>query len=75
MQEADGGRFEVIPKEARIDADDPRYEQDVHIMPCTNGEEGISFGAHEPSLKCYCQPRVESPVGGRTRIIHRERVM
>lgn len=72
------GKMEIVPMGVKVDADDPRYGQEVHIVPCK--QEDITdvwrfkFGVHELTRDCYCRPQVREQVHGRTLIIHRDTV-
>lgn len=57
----------------KIDAADPTWEQDVHIVPgrMENGEYRFQ---HQCERTCYCHPEIRHRDHGRTLVIHSERV-
>lgn len=71
------GKMEVIPPGKRIDANDPIYADDIHLVPVkedTGDPDTLDFGIHEFSELCFCHPQRQESVFGRTMIIHSERV-
>ena len=66
---------QVVPWDgACVEEDDPRYEDDVHILPIIEGGETLFSGVHEVNRNCACHPRVQPQVHGRTMIFHSEKV-
>jgi hypothetical protein len=56
-----------------LDADDPIYGDDVHIVPVVEDKKDptyLSFGVHDFVRDCACHPKVEPRAGGRTIISH-----
>ena len=72
--------FEVIEEKRhcyvthRVDDDDPRYGEDIHLVPAIEDGDYYSFGVHEFNRKCYCHPQIQEQVWGRTLVIHSEQV-
>ena len=68
-------KVELVPHGTKLDDDDPRYENDLHVVPCTDigspEEMHLNFGAHDFTRQCYCKPEVREQVYGRTLIIHK----
>jgi len=70
------GKMELIPSGMNVDHDDPTYEQEAHILPCTDlgstpEEMHFTFGAHEFTRQCYCHPEVREQIHRRTLILHK----
>ena len=58
-----------------IDADDPAFERDVHFVPVYPDCSEYRFGVHDFERTCYCHPEIRPQEnGGRTLVIHSERV-
>ena len=74
IKNIESGKMELVCKGSKVDLDDPRYADECHIVPITEDEEEIRFGAHEFTRQCYCHPKVENFVNNRTLIMHREAV-
>ena len=80
LKHTNTGAIELVTEGMRVDADDPRYENEVHIAPVKEtGDKDFAytfghFGHHEFTRQCSCHPRIENRVGGRTLVIHSERV-
>jgi hypothetical protein len=72
LKEVETGRWLLIPPEEKPDNDDPRFEQIVHIVPVKQDGEYLSFGIHDFTPECYCHPKVQEQVFGRTIICHTE---
>ena len=72
------GKMELVTPDNVPDGDDPKYGEDVHIVPCFAEDEGRewehSFGLHEFTKECACHPKLKKLEGGRLLIIHTERV-
>lgn len=71
------GRFELVTEGMQIDADDPRYDEDVHFVPVSEHPKEknyLTFGVHTPLRECVCRPKIEENCFNRTQIIHREQV-
>lgn len=50
MKNLEVDKFELIPPEKHVDADDPRYGDEVHIVPIYDDPEApnrMTFGAHD----------------------------
>ncbi len=74
LLEAGSGRPVLVSEGMEIDADDPAYERDVHIVPCRlEGDEHV-FGVHELERACCCHPEIRHKDNGRTQVIHSEKV-
>jgi hypothetical protein len=67
-------KFVLVEAGDRVDVDDSRYGDEVHIVPVTVEKEEISFGVHDFRRECHCHPRVEEQVFGRTLVIHTDMV-
>lgn len=77
MMNLEAGKMQLIEKDCEPDADDPRYGDEVHIVPCKDHPtlpNHLSFGVHDFHSDCYCHPEVREQVFGRTMVIHREAV-
>jgi hypothetical protein len=77
IKRTDTGRLVLLSSDMSIAQVDPRYELDVHIVPCSQLDEGkldFDFGVHEFTRECCCHPKTEPIAHGRTFIIHREAV-
>ncbi len=73
IREADTKRVLCLCENDRIDSDDPRFENEVHFVPCLEDGDGLTFGVHDFTKDCCCGPKVEVALGQRDRVIHRER--
>jgi hypothetical protein len=65
-------RWEVIGEGFKIDPDDPRYGDEVHLIPVHETKEEskeVLLGLHQTSCVCMCNPRVEASYG-RDMVIH-----
>jgi hypothetical protein len=68
--ESNSKRPILVDGDMRIKADDPAYEDVIHIAPDTQEESGLMpYGAHDFTLNCSCHPEVRH-VHGRTLILH-----
>lgn len=74
LKDVEADKFVMVDAGTKIDPDDLRYGEDVHIVPVTVEKEEISFGIHEFEKNCYCHPKVEEQVWGRQLVIHTDRV-
>ena len=74
LLEAGSGRRVLVTEGMEIDADDPAYEQDVHIVPCYFDGQKYRFGVHEFERTCDCHPEIQAKAHGRTLVVHSERV-
>lgn len=74
LVEAGSGRRVLVTEGMEIDADDPAYEREVHIVPCHHIDGIFSFGAHCCTRSCYCHPEIQERGRGRTLIVHSARV-
>ena len=75
MKNLEAEEFELIPPDKKVDADDPRYGPEVHIVPCkfdTGDPKTLCFGVHEFSESCACHPTKEKQANGRTIISHKD---
>lgn len=76
IREVESRKVILITEGMRIDEEDPRYEDEVHIVPCDEDpkdKEVLSFGYHDFTKECCCQPRTETRVG-RSLIVHKDKV-
>jgi len=77
IREVESQNWILVTSETRIDADDPRYEQDVHVVPCAEDVQDarfLSMGGHDFTRQCCCQPRIEEEVNRRPMVIHNGKV-
>lgn len=74
LLEAGSGRRVLVTEGMEIEADDPTYERDVHILPWHNPDGIFPFGAHVFDRTCYCRPEIQERGRGRTLIVHSARV-
>jgi hypothetical protein len=71
------GEMVLITPDMTVDVDDPRYDDEVHIVPVTidtKDPDYLSFGVHDFKRDCYCHPKIQKHCGGRTVIKHRATV-
>jgi len=64
----------ITPDMTPPDEDDPRFDQEVHIVPVEehpNDPYYLSFGVHDFVRDCPCHPRIQRRCFGRTIISHR----
>ena len=75
LKSTETGKMMLVTPDQRPDSDDPRYEQEVHIVPVVTDpkdENYYTFGVHDFTHNCYCHPKIQEQVHGRTLILHRE---
>jgi hypothetical protein len=74
LRETESQRVMLWDGQQKIDPDDPRFEQEVHIVPFTEeDDEWMTFGLHDFTRECCCKPRVETQVNDRDKIIHNDK--
>lgn len=71
IREVESRKIVLVGDGVRIDEDDPSYEAEVHVLPCTLLSGSYDLGAHELSRRCYCNPTVGDKVRGREIIMHK----
>jgi hypothetical protein len=67
------GKMQLITPDMTVDADDPRYGDEAHIVPVSENQadpDYLSFGVHDFVRDCACHPTVETRCGYRTIISH-----
>jgi hypothetical protein len=74
LKSTESGKMVLVPPSEKPDSNDPRYEQEVHIVPVKVDGENISLGIHDLVRECVCHPKIQEQVHERTLIIHREMV-
>ncbi len=77
VKNLEAGQMQLITPDMTVDADDPRFGDDVHIVPVSEDQKDsdyLSFGVHDFVRDCYCHPKVQEQCYGRTLISHREAV-
>jgi hypothetical protein len=74
LMDIEAGKYMLVTPENKPDADDPRYGDEVHIVPLVALDGHLSLVGHECSLSCYCRPSVRKQVWNRTLVIHNETV-
>jgi hypothetical protein len=77
IRRLDIGKIQLVTDDLKVDCDDPNYGDDVHVVPCkvvplSDGYVDTTFGSHEFTRKCYCDPVLESQLLGKNIIRHRE---
>lgn len=71
------GKMVLITPHMSVDADDPRFDQDVHIVPVFEDPEDpyrLDFGVHDFVRGCVCHPKIKEQCFGRTIISHQAAV-
>ena len=68
------GKMELVCEGFKADLDDPRYADEVHIVPTTEADGWIRFGVHDFKRDCCCHPKIRNYVNNRTLILHSEAV-
>lgn len=66
------GKMQLITPDMTLDADDPIYGDDVHIVPVVEDKKDptyLSFGVHDFVRDCACHPKVQDGLS-RTIITH-----
>lgn len=78
FKEKQTGKIVVVQRGTIVDADDPQFEDDSHILPVSevvmNGVRKLFLGAHTLNRNCYCSPEVQESVWDRNLVIHKEEV-
>src|ERR1035437_7256205 len=77
MKNLEIGKMVLITPDMSVDVDDPRYDQDVHIVPVEEDPNDpcyLSFGVHDFVRNCVCHPKIQERCGGRTIISHQAAV-
>jgi hypothetical protein len=73
MKNVEIGKMVLITPDMRVDENDPRYADEVHIVPVKvdkNDPTWLTFGIHDFVRDCYCHPKVEEQCLGRTIVTH-----
>jgi hypothetical protein len=68
------GEMVLITPDMSVDVDDPRFDDEVHIVPVVvdpKDPDRLSFGIHDFVRDCVCHPKIQNHCGGRTVIKHR----
>jgi hypothetical protein len=63
MKNLEVGKMQLITPDMTVDEDDPRFGDDLHIVPLVENQiypNRISFGVHEFERTCACHPRFEA---------------
>jgi TPR repeat protein len=71
------GKMVLITPDMTVDTDDPRFGDEVHIVPVVKDQKDpdwLSFGVHDFVRDCACHPKIEPRARGRTIISHRAAV-
>ena len=77
MKNLETGKMQLITPDMSVDPDDPRWDQEIHIVPVTENPEkplNLDFGVHDFVRNCACHPKIEKQRFGRTIIRHQEAV-
>jgi hypothetical protein len=77
MKNLEVGKMQLISPDNPIDHDDPRYDDEVHIVPVVTDPrdpEMLSCGVHDFIRECYCHPKIHPQCGSRTIICHQAAV-
>jgi hypothetical protein len=78
LKNRESSKMVMLGQDQTPDSDDPRYGDEVHIVPIAvvKREDGeyYEFGIHDFKRDCYCHPKVQEQVFGRTLVIHKEMV-
>ncbi len=76
MRNLKTGKMELIPPGGKPADEDPKYDQDVHIVPCTDQstetELYFTLGNHDFKRNCYCHPKIREQLRGRTLVMHED---
>ena len=73
MKNLEVGKMALITPDMTVDQDDPRFDQEVHIVPILEDPKDVtrlSFGAHDFVRDCACHPKILDQALGRTIITH-----
>lgn len=74
MKNIEAGNWQLITPDMTVDADDPRFDGEVHIVPVSEHPDDpyrLEFGVHDFVRDCTCHPKVQPQCFGRTIISHR----
>lgn len=77
LKNLESDKWQMIPCGEHVDHDDPRYGDEIHVMPCFDDpqvENHLNFGFHDFSRECVCHPKLQPQASGKVMIIHNERV-
>jgi hypothetical protein len=77
MKDVEVGRMQLITPDMRVDEDDPRFGDEVHVIPVIedkNDPMHLDFGVHDFVRECVCHPKIQEQCGGRTIIAHQSAV-
>ena len=78
LKDNESGCMVMLGQGQTPDSDDPRYGNEVHIVPVevVEKEDGqyYSFGVHEFTYECFCHPEIQDQCHGRTLILHKEKL-
>lgn len=73
VKNLEAGQMQLITPDMTVDADDPRFGDEVHIVPVVENQKNlgwIDFGVHNFVRDCYCHPKIEPRGSGKTIISH-----
>ena len=77
MNNLEVGKIQLITPDMTVDEDDPRFDDDVHIVPINENQkdpEWLSFSVHDFKRDCVCRPQIQEHCGSRTIIKHQAAV-
>lgn len=77
MKNLEIGKMQLITPDMTVDEDDPRYGDEVHVVPVVEDKKdltNLSFGVHDFVRDCCCHPNIQERCGGRIIIAHRSEV-
>lgn len=77
MKNIEVGKWQLITPDMTVDADDPRFDNEVHIVPVNvnpKQPDYLSFGVHDFIRECCCHPQIQELCHSRTIITHRSAV-
>ena len=72
VKNIESGHLEIITPDSQFDADDPRYDKVVHIVPFKEepDPQRMNFGVHELVKNCVCHPKVTELYAGQKVVSH-----
>ena len=62
MKNLEVGKMQLITPDMSVDENDPRYDDDVHIVPVVEDPKDptcLSFGVHDFVRDCACHPKIQ----------------
>jgi hypothetical protein len=77
MKNVEVGKMQLITPDMSVDGDDPRFGDEVHIVPVVEDPKDptfLSFGFHDFVSGCVCHPKIQPQCGSRTIITHQAAV-